>query len=193
MGERWAKARSTRSSGEYRRLGPVVEAPIMDLGARTRKAAAAEGPGSTGKAEPTGRVRSVLRHRVAASLNQGQATRLRARCLLRQLLGDAINALATVDFSEHYLRRDAALGPDHGQMIEEIRAFQDNRLSVRLDCLEPNLDGFLDELLGHLLNAVAKQPGGARDRRIALAGGQDRKEQTIQRITHGGKILPPFR
>ena len=103
---------------------------------------------------------------------------------LRQFLGDSIQLFAPFYFREGVSRRDAALRPNDHQMIEQVGAFEDNRLAIRLHGVETNLDRFLDEFFRHLLHAVAKQLRGSRQTWIAVARGQHRLIKSLQRISH---------
>jgi len=103
---------------------------------------------------------------------------------LRQFLSDSVKLLAPFYFRESVLRRDPAFRPNHGQMIEQIGAFENDRLAIGLDGVETNFDRFLDEFFRHLLHAVAKQFRGSRQTRIAVARGQHRLIKSLQRISH---------
>ena len=88
--------------------------------------------------------------------------------LLRQLLGQAEQALAPGHLGEDVLRPDAGLGPEHDQIVEQIGAFADHRLAIAVHGVDDDLDRLLGELLGHLGaagRASAWRCATGRDRR----------------------------
>jgi hypothetical protein len=74
-------------------------------------------------------------------------------------------------------------------MIKYVGAFENDGFAIHLHRVEPDLDRLFGELLGHLLHAVAEQSRRARQRWIPPSGGQHRKIETVERITHGLIIL----
>src|SRR5664279_4812623 len=50
-----------------------------------------------------------------------------------QLFRDTLRAFATVHFVPHLLRANTRGDPQNGQIVEQIRAFADHRVSVAVD------------------------------------------------------------
>jgi hypothetical protein len=83
---------------------------------------------------------------------------LRARRLLRHLLGDAEQPLPPIHLSPDVIGFDAGGDPQHHEIVDEIGAFLDDGFAIAMHGIDHDLDRLLGELLGHFAAARAQQP-----------------------------------
>src|SRR5262249_57278786 len=86
-----------------------------------------------------------------------------------------------------YVRgREAGIGPQSQEVIEQIGAFADEPSAVAANPFDEQLDCFLAELLRDLRPAAEKQPGGVGGLRVAAAARIDHAPQAIE---HGSVLV----
>jgi len=74
---------------------------------------------------------------------------------------------------------DAAGGPEHAKIIEQIRAFENDTVPPSPHGVEADLDSRLGQLFRHFGNAVLKQLRGPRNRRITTTRRQHRRIKPV--------------
>src|SRR6202011_4993215 len=102
----------------------------------------------------------------------------------RKLLRNAEHGLAAIHLGPDILGTDAGGGPQHRQVIKQVRAFSDHRLRVAVDGIDHDFDGFFGQYLGHPVRTMLKKPRRARYARIEILSREHRHIEPVERITH---------